>query len=379
MLSLLRHNNPIRLHKTVMTTSLFNRLLKLYPSPVPEEDYFTELIAWLWENNQQLFFSWLKDCVGLDFAYSAHRIRTQVDLPRLEGHATSSRPDFLIFLYADQVYDVVMLESKLGATEGYEQLPRYADQLSNVFPEARNRYLVYITRSYEPKNPLDILRDNKNTNVQFIQTRWYQFHQLLQKQPAEPIINEVLRFMKEKRMATITKITPSVLMAINAYPDVYNFFHTVLDDDVISKFTEIIGVRPRSEANRIWNVAELRRYLLIGDLNPHQIFYTGFVMPDTTEKFASIKAWFEIRPSDPNREKHIQICKKAIADSGDKPIHWTGYNLDQPDHHAGISSELSIEEVLAEPDHVFALKQKFLEFIFEFENIRNNYPDLLIK
>lgn len=359
-----------------MSTGLFNRLLKLYPSPVPEEDYFTEMIAWLWEKYQPLFYSWLKECLHLEKTYSAYQIKTQVDFSKLEGHATSSRPDFLIFLYEDQEQDVIMLESKLGAIEGYEQLPRYADHLSNAFPEARNRYLVYISRSFDPKDSRYILR-NLKANIEFKQTRWFEFYELLLKHPSDPLLDELMQFMKEKRMATITKITPSVLMAINAYPDVYNFFHLVLDDEVCAKFTEIVGVKPRNEANRLWNVAERRRYLLIGDLSEHQLFYTGFVMPDIPEKFASIKAWFEIRPSDPNWERHVQIIRKVINDTTDYSFKWTGYNLDQPKTHAGMSLEASFEEILIETDHVLALKRKFLVFFNEYSRILNDYPGLL--
>lgn len=359
-----------------MSTGLFHRLLRLYPNPIPEEDYFTEMIAWLWEKDQPLFYRWLKECLHLETKYSAYRIKTQVEFSKLEGHATSSRPDFLIYLYEDQEQDVIMLESKLGAMEGYEQLPRYADHLSNAFPEARNRYLVYITRSYDPKAPEYIIR-NKNLNIEFRQTRWFEFYEILKNQPSETLLDEIMRFMKEKRMATITKITPSVLMAINAYPDVYNFFHSVLDDEVSARFMEIVGVKPRNEANRFWNVAELRRYLLIGDLNRHQLFYTGFIMPDTSEKFASIKAWFQIRPTDPNWDLHAQIIKNVINDTNDKSLKWTGYNLDQPKTDAGMALETSFEEILIEVDHVAALKRKFIEFINEYSRIVNDYPGLL--
>jgi hypothetical protein len=360
-----------------MPKGLFNRLLSLYPSPVHEEDYFTELVAWLFEHNQHLLFKWLRSCLNINTPYTTCHIQTQVEFEKLEGHMTSSRPDILITLYQEENQDVVMIESKIGSVEGFEQLPRYAEHLSLGFPEAQKRYLVYISRSYDPKETRHVNRFLRSNNIEFIQTRWFEFYQFLYKQPPVPLLVEILRFMKEKRMAKITKITPAVLMALNAYPDVHNFIHSVLDDEVTAKFIEIVGKKPRNEDKRLWNVAEMRRYLLIGDVNDHLIFFMGFLMPDTSDRFPSINAWFQIRPNAPDRKQHVQICKKIISDSIDQPLKWIGYDLDTPDSHAGITLETSFEEILCETDHILALKKKFLEYLSEYKRLQTAYPGLI--
>lgn len=359
-----------------MAKGLFNRLLALYPSPVPEEDYFTELIAWLFENNHTLLFKWLKENLKLGAPYTGCRIETQVEFEKLEGHETSSRPDILITLFEDQVKDVLMLESKMGAVEGYEQLPRYAEHLSHGFPDARNRYLVFISRVFDPKEAGHVYKFVKNMNIEFKQTRWFEFYQFLLKQPSETILNEVIGFMKEKRMSKITKITPAVLVALNGYPDVYNFFQSVMDDEVNARFIQVIGKKPRSEERRLWNVSEMRRYLMIGDLSDHLIFFIGFLMPDNNDEFPTINAWFQIRPSAPDRHQRIQICKKIINDSMEGALKWKGYNLDDQGDQAGIMLETSFEEIFGEADHILALKRKFLEYIDEFTRILNEYPGL---
>ena len=58
-------------------------------------------------------------------------------IPHLDGIVIS------LFLDDGKV-DCVVIESKIGSDEGYEQLPRYAEQLAEKFPNARYRYLVYI-------------------------------------------------------------------------------------------------------------------------------------------------------------------------------------------------------------------------------------------
>lgn len=359
-----------------MPHGLFDRLLALYPSPVPEEDFFTEVIAWLFENNQSLFFIWLSERLQIDVPYSDCHVETQVEFEKLEGHETSSRPDLVITLFEDEEKDVLMIESKLGAMEGPEQLPRYAEHLSHDFPDARNRYLVFITRAYDPKETSYVYRYIKDLNIEFKQTRWFEFYQFLLKQPSETMLNEVIGFMEEKRMSKITKITPAVLIALNGYPDIYNFFQSVLDAEVYERITQVTGKKPRSEEKRLRNVAEMRRYLLICDMSDHVLFFVGILMPETNEEFPSVNAWFQIRPKDPNRNKHIQLCKKIINDSIGTSLQWTGYNLEKQGDHAGIMLETSFEEIFGEPDHILALKNKLLEYINEFDRIQKEYPGL---
>jgi hypothetical protein len=99
-------------------------------------------------------------------------------------------------------------------------------------------------------------------------------------------------------------------------------------------------------------------------------------MPDTNEEFPSVNAWFEIRPNAPDRSRHIQICKKIINDSMNVSLKWTGYNLDKQGEYAGIKLETSFESIFGEADHILALKQKFLDYINEFDRIRKEYPGL---
>jgi len=210
-----------------MAENLFSKLLSLHISPVPEEDFFIEIVAWLFKFNKKLLFDWINKELCLSAPYSNCHIETQFEFEKLEGHLTSSRPDFLIKLYDKNETDILMIESKVGAEEGVNQLLRYAEQLSAHFKDARNKYLIYISRSFDPKDKAYIFRNIKNLNIEFKQTKWSEFYTFLRNQPPEPYINEILAFMKEKHMARITKITPVVLVAFNTYPDVYNFFQSV--------------------------------------------------------------------------------------------------------------------------------------------------------
>ncbi len=361
-----------------MTENLFSKLLSLHFSPVPEEDFFTEIVAWLFNFNKKLLFDWIKKELSLYAPYSNCQIETQVEFEKLEGHSTSSRPDFLIKLFDENNTDILMIESKVQAEEGFEQLLRYAEQLSEHFEDARNKYLIYISRSFDPKDKAYVFRNIKKLNIDFKQTLWSEFYTFLSNQPPEPYLDEILAFMKEKHMARITKITPAVLVAFNAYPDVYNFFQSVFDAEVVSKFIKVVGKKPRSEAGRTWNVSEHRRYLLIGDVNQYIIFFIGFLMPESNDRFPSICAFFEIRPTDPNRDRHIQLCSNIVSDTIDKPLKWVGSNLNpQEIKYSGMYLQISFEEILMEVDHILTLKRKFIEFIDEYGRLLEEYPGLI--
>ena len=44
--------------------SLFTRLLKLHTNSVPLEDFFTELVAYLFDTNKEILYDWLIE-IGL--------------------------------------------------------------------------------------------------------------------------------------------------------------------------------------------------------------------------------------------------------------------------------------------------------------------------
>jgi len=147
---------------------------------------------------------------------------------------------------------------------------------------------------------------------------------------------------------------------------------------VVRKFIKVVGKKHRSEEKRLWNVSNLRRYLLIGDMNPYIIFYIGFLMPESTDTFPSINAWLEIRPTDPDRNRHINLYKNIISDSIDNTLIWSGYNLNPYEKmHSGIKLQISFEEILSEVDHILTLKHKFIEFIDEYGRLLKEYPGLI--
>jgi hypothetical protein len=74
--------------------SLFNRLLKLHTGSVPLEDFFTELVAYLFQTNKGILYDWLIE-IGLSDVknYSDAYISTQKEFDPLDGDKTGINPD----------------------------------------------------------------------------------------------------------------------------------------------------------------------------------------------------------------------------------------------------------------------------------------------
>jgi hypothetical protein len=115
------------------TMSLFSRLLNLSTGNIPLEDFFTELIAYLFTTDQEILTAWLKQLNLLDLPpmFDAD-VSTQREFKALKGHHLASRPDISIELRNRKRHSVVFIESKIGSHEGYNQLPRYLGHLEKL-------------------------------------------------------------------------------------------------------------------------------------------------------------------------------------------------------------------------------------------------------
>ncbi|MBD2346345.1 PD-(D/E)XK nuclease family protein [Anabaena subtropica] len=165
--------------------SLFKNLLNLHSSSKPLEDFFTEIIAYFLSINTDILIDWLKyHSIISEENYININILTQKYYEPLDNHDYGSQPDIVIELTSETNTDVILIESKIAATEGDRQLQRYAEILSNLsYPKRRS--LIYITRDYDPKESKKILPDSLCTKISFHQLRWYQFHSYLTKKDSD--------------------------------------------------------------------------------------------------------------------------------------------------------------------------------------------------
>ncbi|MDZ7961689.1 MAG: PD-(D/E)XK nuclease family protein [Aulosira sp. DedQUE10] len=113
--------------------SLFRNLLNLHSGTKPLEDFFTEIVVYFLSLNNEILIDWLKHhSIISDNNYSNIKISTQQEHQALASHTEDSRLDIVVELSTGFKTDVIFIESKIGSTEGWGQLKKYADILSNL-------------------------------------------------------------------------------------------------------------------------------------------------------------------------------------------------------------------------------------------------------
>ncbi|MEH2169859.1 MAG: PD-(D/E)XK nuclease family protein [Nostoc sp.] len=172
--------------------SLFTNLLNLHSGTKPREDFFTEIVAYFLSLNNHILIDWLKHhSIISDENYSSIKISTQQEHKRLETHTEDSKLDIVVELSNGLNTDVIFIESTIGSTEGWRQLEKYAEILSNL-PNVRHRILIYITRDYDPKEEIKTPAFNLEPKINFYQLRWYQFYARLQQHATDILAQEIL-------------------------------------------------------------------------------------------------------------------------------------------------------------------------------------------
>ena len=226
--------------------ALFSRLLKLNTGSIPLEDFFTELVAYLFGTNKEILYAWLKHSSLLDSStYLAAHVSTQQAFDPLDWHLSGSRPDILIEIGDDNSRDIIFIESKIGSQEGINQLKNYADILHGL-PNFRNKLLVYITRDFEPKNPAIIFQKIPESNVQFRQLRWHEFYRFLKLQANTMLVQEIITFMQEYDMAHNNQFSSVDVITLANFTKSLKLMDQIIWGGVVSqRFKEVLGAITR--------------------------------------------------------------------------------------------------------------------------------------
>jgi succinate dehydrogenase flavin-adding protein (antitoxin of CptAB toxin-antitoxin module) len=358
--------------------SVFQRLQKLFPNPVPYEDFFTELAAGVLDACPELLEELVKYILGETPRYSRIRIDSQYRLPRLSNHLLGSRPDIFIILSEPEAVDVILFESKLGTGEHDNQLQRYAEHLADTFSEARRRTLVYITQYHDPKNIQEITAACKS-KVEVKLMRWQTFYTIAQKYRSNPLVGEMLTFMEEQRMSEKRDLQASELFALTTFPRIMNFLTASFGGSVRTTFEEVVCTKPSSYKDMLTQLKHHNRFILYGYPSEHLWIGVGYWFASQNDEYPTIGAVLEIAASS-RRWQEIASCLKEVAENPPAPdTPWYSYHLDQPHSWAGIISKKSILPILAIEDHLTSVQNTLLQYLGQIEQIKLRHPGLLSK
>jgi len=362
--------------------SLFSRLLNLNTGNIPQEDFFTELVAYLFETNKEVLYAWLKDLNLFDTsAYSDTHISTQRWFEPLDGHPSASRLDFVIELVDDSNCDIIFIESKIGSPEGieskinsedgYPQLQKYAEILHGL-PNFRHKFLLYITRDFEPKDKASIFKDIPESTVQFKQLRWHQFYRFLEAQADTMLSQEIILFMDEKRMAHNNQFSSIDVIALANFTKSLKLMEETMGEEVRQKFKKVLGaIKHKNTA--LSSVPSKGRYLMSAWMPDGKWWCgLGFILETSSlTDYPKVRLMLEVAPKSQNREEIIRAMKKICEQYG-----WQGYGLNDSQAWSGVLREKSLQEFLSQEDHVEAIKGFFLESLNELDKIKSQYSGL---
>jgi PD-(D/E)XK nuclease superfamily len=348
--------------------SLFNRLLKLHNGSTPLEDFFTELVAHLFSTNKEILYVWLKylDLLETEANLDVY-ISTQQTFERLSHHFSDSRPDIIIELVDGTNRDIIFIESKIGSSEGCNQLQRYAEILDKL-PDFRNKYLIYITRDFEPKERGSIFQEIPKSKVYFKQARWHQFYQFLKTQADSMLVEEIIKFMQEHQMAHNNQFSSIDVIALANFTKSIKLMEQTMWGEVSQKFNQVLG----SMLSRAMTRAGLHnneRYLMYSRMSDKWWCGLGFML-DTSNStdYPTVYLTLEVDPKSQRREEIIAAMKAICKQPG-----WQGYDLDNSKAWSGIVLGRSLQSFLSEDDHIVSIQKFFLKSLDELSEIKSQY------
>lgn len=323
--------------------------------------------------DKEILYNWLKDLSLLDrVGYLDAYVSTQREFAPLDDHQFASRPDILIELIdiESQNRSMIFVESKIGSQEGHDQLSRYAEILHEL-PEFQQKLLLYITRDFDPKNKKAIFKNIPQSVVQFKQLRWHQFSRFLKSQANTMLVQEILTFMDEYRMAHNNQFSSIDVITLANFTKSLKLMEETMWGEVSQQFKKVLGAM-RKELTALTGIRGHGRYLMNIGMPSRWWCGLGFIL-ETSQltDYPIVRIMLEVDPNSQRRAEIIEAMKDICGQYG-----WKSYNLDSPKDWAGIVREKSLQDFLSEEDHVVAIKKFFLQTLDELEQIKNQYSQL---
>jgi len=340
----------------------------------PLEDYLTEIFAHLLRKRKIIFIKLLKkfkvsnlnDC---DF----YKVRTQSTIHKIGDQYSDSRLDIVIEYSLIDQKEIIIFESKIGASEGYKQLKKYAEQLDN-FKNFHNRVLLYITRDYDPKNKDNIFSECKNKdNLKFKSIRWYQMYQFLNKyKKSEPLIEEVTKFMEENNLALNNQFSNIDILSMSNFSKVRNKMDETMGGEVKQKFKEFSENISKSYT-RFTEMANHDRFIFSSNTNKMWWGYGYWLATSNITGYPKVGVILVLTPKSNQHRDFIKIGKELVKSDNKK---WEEGDLAKGAKWPHILQLKSLQEFMSKPDHIKEIKEFFIRALDDIEKIKKNHPGL---
>lgn len=349
-------------------TDLFCRLKRLFPSNgFPSEDYLTEIVATVIERQPKAFIDWLRTLGATQLDASASlSVRTQFHCPRNDEEQIPEKyPDFLIHLSDGVSEEIIFIESKVGSElSGEDQLQVYARILSG-FPAAR-RTLLFITRDYYPQDKDAVLSKvpSDRQKPEFVQTRWSNFAGYFGRRgsvsAADPVVSELIDFMKKEQLTQDHQFTPQDIAAITGFRHAYSVMRSVIDDDLRARLSAVCGELRDDYDTDVQVIRAPMLALRNRPKNRNVSVTVGFWLEADDDGYPGLFGDISFDAKTQDRAAVATAMLKFAASRKD----WKAEDVSATSSWGRIVKECSLGVFLGEPNHAHAIK-KFLGGIID--------------
>jgi len=250
--------------------SLFDQLKRLYRrDKFQMEDFHTEIVAQVLRNSEALTLEWLRslNATRLEVPLKL-TITPQEKFAALEQDQPGSRVDIVIRLVKDGQREMIFIESKIGSTENWKQLEKYAGVIATQEGFGK-RTIIYVTRDFEMPKPA------------VITTRWSNFYQHLKAHVnGDGLASQLKLFMEKNRMSQRNQFTAIDSLALGNFLAAKSLMDDTLWSGVHTEFKQVLGkVSGQREAMK--QLREQARYVISVGLGTRDFdCFMGYWLPD---------------------------------------------------------------------------------------------------
>jgi hypothetical protein len=347
---------------------LFTQLLNLHAQKRPTENFFTEIITYFFYKNSDILRTWLKSISVQIEDDSKVIVSSQLFFDSVNFQSADSQPDITIEISTGDYKDVVFLESKIGSFEGSGQLDKYAITLLSL-QDIRNRYLLYITRDYEPKIKSEYFLETVN----FLQLRWHDFYHFLQPFKNSLLVSEILDFMKGNGMASNNQFSSVDVLAMVNFRRTLILMDACMGEEVRDKMVQVFG----NAGSGLGQFRSQGRYMVYHPFYKNWDFWCsyGFFGMDSENYLDYPTIEFVFQVSNRKFEQRANIIK-AMGKFVKEKTYWVADGLQDLNAWSTIYISKSLKEIISQEDHIKTVKNTFISFLKDAEHFKKSYPDL---
>ena len=343
------------------------------------EDYLTEIVATTIQRQAIEFVRWLRALHVTELPDSISiSVHTHYYCPPSEENETREKyPDFLVRLGDGLAEEIIFIESKVDSDlSGKNQLQVYARILSAF--SASRKTLLFITRDYYPQDHAAVLAliPPDREKPEFLQARWSHFaahFKQCNRAANDPIVTELLDFMKNEKLTQDHQFTPADIAAITGFQHAYSVMRSVIDDELRTRLSGVCGELMDDYDT---DVQVIRGPMLTLRNRPkgRNIGVTlGFWLEPDDQGYPWIYGdiWFDAKTQD--KAKVVQAMLEFVSRKSNE---WRAEDLSEASSYGRVFRECSLAAFLAEPNHASAIKKFLFEIIDDIGEFKKAYPKL---